>query len=121
MVSWNRIFELLKLVVLTFLAIGALADAIGNGFGRYVDHLMLVLSQALSNLQHWQLFGVAVGVAGALYRAFGKDPTKYADKLVYLLRDGVTHTSEELVSRSVCEADYPYLLWGPCYVSEGWL
>lgn len=73
----------------SFLAIGALADALGNDFNRYMGHLMPVLQQALSNLQHWQLCGVAVGVTGELCRALGKDLVGYADKLVYLLLEAV--------------------------------
>lgn len=77
----------------SFLAIGALADAIGNDFNRYMAHLMPVLQQALSNLQHWQLCGVAVGVTGELCRALGKDLIGYADKLVFLLLEGVKSSS----------------------------
>lgn len=73
----------------SFLAIGALADTIGNDFNRYMPHLMPILQQALSNLQHWQLCGVAVGVTGELCRSLGKDLVRYADKLVFLLLEGV--------------------------------
>lgn len=72
-----------------FLAVGAVADAVGSDFNRYMNHFMPVLQQALSNLSHHQMVGVAVGVTGEVCRAVGKDLNQYADNIVFLLLEGL--------------------------------
>lgn len=73
----------------SFLAIGALADSVGSDFNRYMGHLMPILQEGLSNVQHWQLCGVAVGVTGELCRALGKNLVPYAEKIIYLLLEAL--------------------------------
>lgn len=72
-----------------FLAIGAVADAVGSYFSRYMPHFMPILQQSLGNVQHHQMCGVAVGVAGEVCRSLGKDLIPYSEKLVYLLLDAL--------------------------------
>lgn len=71
------------------MAIGAMADAIGSDFSRYMPHLMPILQEALSNVQHHQLCGVAVGVTGEICRALGKQLCPYAEKIVYHLLEAL--------------------------------
>lgn len=76
-----------------FLAVGAVAHVVGKEFNRYMQHFMPILQQALSNLSHHQMVGVAVGVTGEVCRAMGPELVHYADNIVYLLLEALKSTT----------------------------
>lgn len=71
------------------LAVGALAEAAGKEFIRYMPHFMPILGQALSNIQHHQILSIAVGVVGEFCRALGAEMVPYTDNIVYLLLEAL--------------------------------
>lgn len=77
----------------TFLAVGALADGTEGEFNRYMSHFAPVLQQALGNLAHHQMVGIAVGVVTELSRALGKDLIPYADNIAVLLLEALRSTT----------------------------
>jgi importin subunit beta-1 len=71
------------------LAIGAVADAAGPQFSKYMQHLAGPLTTALGNHEHYQVCAVAIAVVGDVCRALGPQIMIYADNVVYLLLDAL--------------------------------
>jgi importin subunit beta-1 len=71
------------------LAVGAVADATGTQFQKYMQHLMSPLSDALANHEHYQVCAVATAVVGDVCRALGQQIMTYSDHIVYLLLEAL--------------------------------
>lgn len=75
-------------------AIGAVADKAGIEFGRYMQHFMPLLSQALSvsDLQpdeKHSVVSLAVSVVGDIARGLGAELTVVADNIMFLLLEAL--------------------------------
>lgn len=75
------------------LAVGALAEAAGKEFNRYMPHFMPTLQHALGNIAHHQICAIAVSVVAELCRALGKDLLAYSDNIVNLLLEALKSPS----------------------------
>ncbi|CDF33511.1 unnamed protein product [Chondrus crispus] len=75
------------------LAVGALAEAAGKEFNRYMPHFMPTLQHALSNIAHHQICAIAVSVVAELCRALGKELFAYSDNIVFLLLEALKSKS----------------------------
>lgn len=76
-----------------FLAVGAVASVVGRDFSRYMQHFIPILNHALSNLQHHQMVGVAIGVTSEVSRALGKNLIPFSDNIVFLLLEALKSTT----------------------------
>lgn len=68
-----------------FMAAGALANAVGPEFNRYMQFFGPVLLMGLNNSEEYMVCSVAVGVVGDLCRALEQDVLPYCDKIVEAL------------------------------------
>lgn len=75
------------------LAIGAVADAAGPNFNKYMSHLMEPLTFALGNHEHYQVCAVATAVVGDVCRAIGVNIMHWADNIVYRLLEALQSSS----------------------------
>ena len=67
------------------LAVGALVDATGPGFRKYMDAFYPFLEQGLKNHEQYAVCNVTVAVVGDLCRALNADLAPYCDSIVTLL------------------------------------
>lgn len=66
----------------SFMAAGALANAIGKDFQRYMQFFGPILLSGLSNSEAYMVCSVAVGVVGDLCRALEKNILPFCDQII---------------------------------------
>lgn len=81
-----------------FMATGAMAQALGADFLRYMEHFNPVLLKGLVGHDNAMVCTVAVGVVGDLCRALEKNVTPFCDNMVHCVLESLSNTT---LNRSV--------------------
>eukprot|EP00698_Gefionella_okellyi_P016246 TRINITY_DN4646_c0_g1_i1.p1 TRINITY_DN4646_c0_g1~~TRINITY_DN4646_c0_g1_i1.p1 ORF type:complete len:848 (-),score=205.25 TRINITY_DN4646_c0_g1_i1:134-2677(-) len=82
----------------TFLAIGALANALEGNFLPYVQHFLQPLKAGLASCEEYQVCSICVGVVGDLCRALNEQMAPFTDELLQQL---LTDLQNPALDRSV--------------------
>jgi len=69
----------------TLMAVGALANAVGEEFELFMSSFKNVLLAGLRNFQEYEVCTIAVGVVGDIARALGAKLINYSDEIVNIL------------------------------------
>lgn len=69
----------------SLMGVGAIADAIGTDFDKYMPHFKGYLYLGLRNYQEHQVCNIAVGVVGDIAGALGKQLVPYCDEIMTIL------------------------------------
>jgi len=98
-----------------FMAMGAVASAIEQGFDKYMNDFFPFLIKGLRNYAEWQVCSAAVGTAGDICRALETKILPYCDEIVQcLLEDLQNPTLNRQVKPSVlsCFGDIALAIGG---------
>lgn len=71
------------------MAVGAIANVVGKGFAKYMQHFAHFLLVGLKSYQEYQVCNIAVGVVNDLAAALGPDLVPYCDDIMTTLLENL--------------------------------